>query len=130
MIKMVNGNCEGCGRIQLVKINIYDEDTEDDQRRRANEIATAKCGCEEPIKLAAWNRTRGTIDRVCGSACEEIGFLRIAGKAQAGLTEVARLVFDGVIDKAQIETAESVITVKPKGDGVTITRKSTLEIGD
>lgn len=130
MIKMMEGTCKGCGQTQLVKVNVFDGDTEQDLEREADALATAKCTCEESAKIAAWDRARGTIERICGDACEDIGFLRTTAAAQEGLESVARLVFDGIIDKATIEVAESMITVKPKGDGVTITRKSTLEIGD
>ena len=79
-------------------MNVYEGDTEEDQKERANKTATAKCTCEESQRLA-----------VIGAA---------------------RQVFELNIDKAVLEVADSTITIKPKGDGLTITRKSTLEIGD
>ena len=133
MMQMIEGICAGCGQSQLV--SVVDPTGTADAAQRANEIATKKCDCEESKKITAWITTLEVIHRVCDpEVCdpeeEYVGFERIGLEAETGIEKVARLVFDRTLDKAQIELAKSVITIKPKGDGVSIIRKSTLEIGE
>lgn len=128
MMQMIEGICAGCGQSQLV--SVVDPIGTNDAAQRANELATKKCGCEESKKITAWITTLEVIHMVCGPEGENAGFEKIDLDAETGVEEVARLVFDRTVDKAQIELAKSVITIKPKGDGVSITRKSTLEIGE
>ena len=132
MIKMIEGVCKGCGQAQLVKVNVYEGDTEEDQKERANKTATAKCTCEESQRIAAWDKAVGTISRVCAEDLEKLGFIKVSPEAKEAIIGAAAMVFEDRIDTAGIEVAESKITIKKKSDGLhlSIIRKSTLEIGD
>lgn len=130
MIKMIEGVCKGCGQAQLVKVNVYEGDTEEDQKERASKTATAKCTCEESRRIAAWDKAVGTINRICDIGAEGAGFVRTTTEAKLAVIGAARQVFELNIDRAVLEVADSTITIKQKGDGLTITRKGTLEIGD
>lgn len=132
MIKMVEGVCEGCGQAQMVKIDEDDILYPEEEQQRADEKATAKCGCPESAKIAAWNEALGTICRVCAEELEKLGFIRVSTGAKIAIEDAAKMVFDDHVDMATLEVAESKVTIKKKSDGMhlSIVRKSTLEVGN
>lgn len=132
MIKMIEGVCKGCGQAQMVKINEDEFMTEAGEKEKADKLATARCGCPESQKIAAWDQALGTINRVCAEDLEKLGFVKVSPEARAAITAAAAMVFEDRIDTAGLEVADSKITIKKKSDGLnlSIIRKSTLEVGN
>lgn len=132
MIKMIEGVCKGCGQAQMVKIDENEFMTEAEEKERADELATARCGCPDSQKIAAWNQARATINRVCAEDLERSGFIRVSLETKDAIEGAAALVFEDRIDAMSLEVADSKITIKKKSDGLhlSIIRKSTLEVGN
>ena len=132
MIKMIEGVCNGCGQAQMVKIDEDSFTTEAEEKERADELATARCGCPDSQKIAAWNQARATINRVCAEDLERSGFIKVSPEKKDAIEGAAALVFEDRIDAMSLEVADSKITIKKKSDGLSLSiiRKSTLEVGN
>lgn len=132
MIKMIEGVCKGCGQAQMVKIDEDEFMTEAGEKEKADKLATARCGCPESQKIAAWDQALGTINRVCAEDLEKLGFIKVSQEAKESIIGAAVMVFEDRIDTAGLEVADSKITIKKKSDGLnlSIIRKSTLEVGN
>ena len=132
MIKMIEGVCKGCGQAQVVKIDEDSFTTEAEEKERADELATARCGCPESQKIAAWAQARATINRVCAEDLEKLGFIKVSPETKEAIIGAASMVFEDRIDAMSLEVADSKITIKKKSDGLhlSIIRKSTLEVGN
>ena len=107
----MEGFCRDCGQLHLVAAETQEE---------ADEIATARCDCENEEK---WHRLmNANVEMLCGEQSREMQLQPLCNSGIELVKRTCELVRANVIDKSKVNIANSEITITRKNDKIDIKR--------
>lgn len=107
----MEGFCKDCGQLHLVAADTQEE---------ADEIATARCDCENEEK---WHRLmNANVEMLCGEQSREMQLQPLCNSGIELVKKTCELIRANVIDKSKINIANSEITISRKNDKIDIKR--------
>lgn len=119
MLHMMEGECQGCH--QFVRVDA-------DDQCDANIKATEACDCQESDRLVHWWNFKRRLENVCSTTAKDAGFEPITNGTRERIEEIGRAIYDGELEKAQIYTKDSQVTIQSREGRLQLSRKMTVEI--